>query len=1252
MTFPQRHLSIRVPWHDHGWIGSVCKKPTLNSACLCLKNIGAKKQEEAEEKVKGQSLEHLDEVQYPPCVMDRSTFMAPFAFVKHHSHPYTKTSPETHGHFALTPLRFPAYSAPGVPFRWMQRDMVWGKTDERWPVRGLKEDYPLEAITEGREPKLGFKTAWMQDAQNHKELLNCFWNHIRTDESDGPEASLVFFYAKQIPLTEEPARRVIVGVGRVSRLGPLTEYKYNDQKKKDSCRSLLWERMVTHSIRPGFKDGFLMPYHQALAKMEEHPEFDPAPLIAFAPADRNAEFSYATEHVTADGALSSLLVVADALRQAQTLLTGDFSKQIEWIDEQITRLWKQRGPCPGLGAVLGAMGIPLGSFVANEIVEKTGPEKDPWPLVEKMLEAPAHHLSSELASRVDPVVGKGWKKRSDTRKCFIRLLSRFDLTLDQAKMLYSEETREEAGIQIEDAVFVENPYQIYEASRLLPKGLSVSVSVIDRGVFPEDPIRSLVPLPKPSALKSGIDIRRLRALTIERLEFHASQGHTLQPRKNTISEIRELPLDPKCEVTSDTMEVAEDELFENEIKKLQLGDKSDGYQLQRLAECGALIRDLVNKRVKMAPLGIKANWSALLNEVLPQADGTGELTERDKLARQEKSAALEILANRRFSVLIGPAGTGKTTLLSALVHQKEIADGGVLLLAPTGKARVRMEEKVGDKRFPAKTIAQFLNKSGRFDGAAQRYLLTGEVGEKHADTVIIDECSMMTEEMLAATFESLSGVKRLILVGDHRQLPPIGAGKPFVDIVRFLEPEKFAPPFPKIHAERGYTELTISMRQSELAGGRDDVRLAGWFTGAEQAPGDDDILALLNGRRKSPHVEIHEWDSAQELHQKLDHAFHCELGENGKLTQERFDLLLGATISNGYTYFNSGKAGRQAEAWQILTPVRQHPWGVTELNRTLHNEWRKGALELARKPRWRKICKPVGSEQIVYGDKVINNRNHGRWSWSPGTKRSLANGEIGMVVTKWGSKDEIHVEFSTQQGLNFTYKPAEFSDDGSTDLELAYALTVHRAQGSEFGKVFLILPRNRRMLSREMLYTALTRQREKVIILCEGSAMELVGMANDRFSETKTRLTNLFRPPNPKLFEKSYLDANLIHQTERGELVRSKSEVIIADHLHRRRINYRYEEQLKLGEDVRIPDFTFEDDDSGIIYYWEHCGMLFDANYAKRWEEKKALYRKHGILPLEDGGGKKGTLIISKDDSAGGISSKGIGELIKKIVGS
>src|SRR5690606_13813199 len=131
-----------------------------------------------------------------------------------------------------------------------------------------------------------FKTHWVQDHRNHRALLDCFWNHVHCEES------LVFFYAKQVPLVEDTGRRVLIGAGRVLRLGPLTEDEY-DGSPQGKIRSLLWERMVIHSVRPGFKDGFLLPYHEALAKSDEGRAFDPAEVVAFAPEDRFTEFSYA-----------------------------------------------------------------------------------------------------------------------------------------------------------------------------------------------------------------------------------------------------------------------------------------------------------------------------------------------------------------------------------------------------------------------------------------------------------------------------------------------------------------------------------------------------------------------------------------------------------------------------------------------------------------------------------------------------------------------------------------------------------------------------------------------------------------------------------------------------------------------------------------------------------------------------------------------------------------------------------------------
>jgi hypothetical protein len=113
----------------------------------------------------------------------------------------------------------------------------------------------------------------------------------------------------------------------------------------------------------------------------------------------------------------------------------------------------------------------------------------------------------------------------------------------------------------------------------------------------------------------------------------------------------------------------------------------------------------------------------------------------------------------------------------------------------------------------------------------------------------------------------------------------------------------------------------------------------------------------------------------------------------------------------------------------------------------------------------------------------------------------------------------------------------------------------------------------------------------------------------------------------------------------KGDLVRSKSEVIVADALFRAGILYEYEKPLDLVEGKpKSPDFTIEDAESGITYYWEHCGMLGEPGYRKRWLEKKELYLRHGI---EEGK----NLIVSEDNLDGSINSQRIEELIKKYFG-
>lgn len=373
-----------------------------------------------------------------------------------------------------------------------------------------------------------------------------------------------------------------------------------------------------------------------------------------------------------------------------------------------------------------------------------------------------------------------------------------------------------------------------------------------------------------------------------------------------------------------------------------MADGRRAYQLERLFDVGELIRAKIKKRSEAARHKLEIDWRDELNEQLGPLPSEPEDKAKEEGAREEKAAALAELAAARFSVLIGPAGTGKTTLLSVLCGRPEISKDGVLLLAPTGKARVRMEDvarRAGTENFRALTLAQFLSRSGRYDAYTRRYLLTGKPGEKGARTVIVDECSMLTEEMMAALIEAITGVHRLIFVGDHRQLPPIGAGRPFADIIATLQPPDIESRPQRVAPS--YAELTIPRRQG--AGERDDLQLAAWFGGNVVSPGEDQVFEILAGKRTSNTVHFISWEMPDELERDLSAALASTLWPDSRQEEwQAFACSLGGNLDDGGSaWFNyrSKKyesSGRAAEAWQILSPVRQKPWGVEILNRFVH----------------------------------------------------------------------------------------------------------------------------------------------------------------------------------------------------------------------------------------------------------------------------------------------------------------------------
>ena len=1256
---PIQHITIRVPWHDNGWQGTFCRIPCNNTSCTILPRIASGRNDDYETEHAGESIEGLDQKQLPPCVEEHGTIMAPFPQSIMKIHPYKERSPQTHGHFAPTPYTIQPYSAAAIPFRWMLKEETEG--NKRQGIDSRSEALQLDYSAE-REPSLGFGTSWVQEGINQCVLLDTFFSAAQ------PEKSLIFFYAKRTPLAED-ARRVIIGVGRVKTIGAPTEYRYvAGSRQQGKMGGYLWERNIEHSIRPRGGDGFLLPYQQLLTLAEQDESIDLAACTAFAPDEYFENYSYGTELLPQDGAIASLLALEKAIKAMRGLMEAPWDDYLQWIDRELNRLWQVRGAFPGLGAALHAFGLPHGNLLAWHLV--TGSEKaiDPWPLLTAALNNPTI-LPDYLREGIGKTHQQKWQNLKDERRSLLMLLARFNLSNKQALRWYQETERDKAGITLTDAEILANPYRIYEADRLQQD--AVAFAVIDRGLFPAEVIRKEFPVPTPSLVHESIDERRVRAVMIQTLEEAGNEGHTLLPANWLIQRVRERPMKPECPLDADTLPIIENHLSPL-IATVALTGKDEAFQLDRFVETTKLISEAITKRKNGVSNEGEFDWSALVNYAIDGDNKQVELSEDDVKARKEKAAALEVLYRSRVSVLLGAAGTGKSLLLRALCNIENVRKGGILLLAPTGKARVRLEQASG-LAGRGKTVAQFLYGLQRYDGAIGRYYINAKAEKSSAHkTIVVDECSMLTEEQLAALLDAVKGVERLILVGDPKQLPPIGAGRPFVDIANCLTPENVDILFPKVAP--CYAELTVIMRQRTKEGMREDVLLANAFSGRSMDAGADEVWHTV-ATGQTPFVKLVRWNQPEQVQKLLFAELVAELGLQSVNDEAGFEETIGGTPSeyNGETkiFFNKRYkdrpgAAEKAEQWQILSPIRQNQAGVIALNRAIQHQFRKYFLDLAvLRGYWKKITSPAGSEGIIYGDKVINITNNSRRKTFPEKDESyVANGDIGIVTGQRRTEknrdycklNQIEVEMATQPGFDYKYWPSEFDgQESSPPLELAYALTVHKTQGSEFGKTFLVIPNPCRLLTREMLYTALTRNREKVVILHQGDFRDLHQYGYEQASEIARRMTNLFRPSRPvevHIRNRSvFLDKNLIYRTERGDLVRSKSEWIIADKLHAAHIDYQYEQPKMLNGVERYPDFTIIDDDSGKTWYWEHNGMMTSEDYRRRWERKLAAYRREGILPLAEGGGKNGTLLITEEKEGIGLDANEIKKNIDAILG-
>lgn len=1244
-----RHISLRVPWQDNGWNGSVCSLPRENQSCLRLKNIYENKDDNFEADCSGCELCEMDDVKRVPCIREGGAFMSPDEISIMVEHPYTRYGFETHKHLLPTELTLPPYSYPARPYRWTMK--------RRWLYTGgyaYIEDLAVETGIDYHpeyEPDIKNKT-WVQDGRNQRAIFDTFFEDIE------PDNSICVFYAKQVPFIEDN-RRIVIGLGHVKNVIPSHEYESSDP---DAMSSYLWETVVTHSIRDDFKDGFLLPYKELMEYAEEHEDFDISRATVFASDDFFEEFSYASEHLSYDAVIDVILQSIKVLNVVKECgIEGNWDSCITWLNEALISVWEDRGAFPGLGAMLVAFGIPSGVVVARELKNKSDNSVDLWEMLDDMFEDPSSVLSDDIAEQVTKTHSDTWKNLPKTRKTLFQMLSRVTLSIIQADVLYNKEERERNGIYVTDEELIGNPYLLYEKTRNRVPELQVSIKKVDLAFFPLENIKNQYPIVPPTKMESDNDKRRTRAIAVSVLENNALLGNTIMPVNNLVLAISDLPMEPKCSVNGDIISAMLD-FFKDEIVTEKDAIGNDYFKLVRYKKIDHVIQTQVNKRITSPNRHeISVDWMQRMEEEFGPIEKDDVL---EKQARDEKAEALQILAESRLSVLVGGAGTGKTTVLEFLCREKKIQDGGILLLAPTGKARVRMSQGLrGKVKFDAYTVAQFLGKSGRYDGDTFSYkVLEGKEKAKAKsvavpETVIIDESSMLTEEMFGAILDAVGKYAgRIIFVGDTNQLPPIGAGRPFVDLVRYIRSAELG----KKITGKCFARLITTRRQKQEENRQElraDIRLSKWFTETDEQL-DEDIFSEIQGGVKDNTIVFKQWSDKEDLENTILETIKEVTGMDSVDDVDGFNRSLGASFGegkySGQSYFNSTKkdevgCAAYVEKWQILAPVRNNAQGVLNMNHLIHERYRENFLELASRDRYRKIPSKMGPEGIVYGDKVINLINTSKKKAFPESSDNyIANGEIGMACGNFGnykSLSYLHVEFASQMGRTYSYESKEFGEEAQAPLELAYALTVHKAQGSQFDSVILVLSDKCFLLSKELLYTALTRQEKKLYIIYNEEAFNLRKYSSMEYSDIARRFTDLFAPPKIVEVGNHYYEEDLVHRAKDGRMFRSKSEVIIANMLIDNGLDdFLYEEKLPIGDTYKLPDFTFKDAATGTLIIWEHCGMLTDPVYKERWEAKKKLYELNGYSE------ENGNLIVTEDLPNGGIDTQVIQEKIDEYL--
>ncbi|KAB2648302.1 MAG: ATP-dependent RecD-like DNA helicase [Verrucomicrobiota bacterium] len=397
----------------------------------------------------------------------------------------------------------------------------------------------------------------------------------------------------------------------------------------------------------------------------------------------------------------------------------------------------------------------------------------------------------------------------------------------------------------------------------------------------------------------------------------------------------------------------------------------------------------------------------------------------------------------KITVLTGGPGTGKTTILRALVDILKAKKVKVHLAAPTGRAAQRLAETTGGYASTIHRLLKLDPGGGGFSANESRPLNT--------DFLIVDEASMLDSRLAAALLQAVPARGHLLLVGDVDQLPSVGAGDVLKDIIAVgsLNPEQALKEEPKVNVIP-VTRLSVIYRQQ---GQSNIVTIAHAVNGGDTSP--PPVVPDVASIPAWSDLTFVAADSAEDCVSKVIEI--C--------TQY---------VPKHFSWFHPIKD------IQILAPMHKGVAGVANLNTQLQASMNRSAARGIR----------IGAIEFKVGDKVIQLKNN--------YDKVLFNGDIGSIVRVDGVEGTLTADFD---GDRHEYTRGEMGE-----LGLAYSITIHKSQGSEYPVVVIpLLKGHFMMLQRNLLYTAITRGRKKVFIVGEVAAY---GMAV-RNSEAKSRITHL-----------------------------------------------------------------------------------------------------------------------------------------------